>query len=142
MVMTRDLGAGVASRFALAPNTVTAGGAGDGVAQNGPAIDRSSFYTAVAAVPVEATLGAGETATVSVAVEHRADSADTWKAYDSADDLVMDASGAAISELNLDLSGALAEVRAVVTPTLSAGTADTAAIAAVLILSGAKEVPV
>jgi len=112
------------------------------VAQNGPAIDRSGFYTAVASVPVEAALSLGETATISLSVEHRADSSDTWKAYASADDLVMDASGSDISELDLDLSGALAEVRAVVTATMSAGTSDTADIAGIMVLGGAKEVPV
>ena len=142
MALTSDLGSGVSSVFALAPNTVTAGGAGDGVAQNGPAIDRRGFYTAVVAVPVEATLGAGETATISVAVETRADSSAAWEAFASASDVVLDASGSDAAELNLDLSGASAEVRAIVTPTLSAGTTDTAAIAAAMILAGAKEVPV
>lgn len=137
---------------ALAAQTITAGGAADGVAQNGLTIDRNSVVplclSALAAVHVEAALGATDTAEVSITVEDSADGV-SWDAYDAGppDDYAAGAipangDGHYVFTRKVQLGGARRYVRIKATVTLSAAATDTAKVDGVLIMAGADELPI
>lgn len=129
----------------LTARTITAGGTGDGVAQNGTSIDRQDIYSAIVAVPITAVLAATETATVNVKVQDSADNS-TFADFASATELVLtgDTGGSTetdIIQLKVNLQGAKRYMRVVVTCDLSATGTDTATFAAVVALTGAIENP-
>jgi hypothetical protein len=147
MIQT-DVGRYVKSVLALAPVQITAGESGDGQAQNGVAIDRLGYLSAVAVVPVSATLGQGNTLTISAKVQDSADGSTGWADYGSGTGNVVLTGGTggstetALLELNVNLAGARRYIRVVVTGDLSASSTDTQRFGAVLILGGADVKPV
>lgn len=144
----QHLGTYIKNELGLAPISITAGDGDDGVAQEGPAVNRLDFYSAVVGVPVTSTLAEGETATIEAEVQDSADGSTGWKDHgDAAEELVLtgDTGGSTetgIVELDVDLKAAKKYVRAVVTVTLSASETDTAGFAAIVALGGSVEKPV
>ena len=155
----RDMGAGIVAANGLDPNIVVAGSGADGVAQNGNIIDRLDtalfgdpariFLSAKIVIVVTAVLAATETATIELKAQDGSDSGLSDAAdYGTAPaDLVLTggAGGSterAVLEMDLELGAAKQYVRAVVTPTLSAGATDTAAIAVAWAFGGGDELPV
>lgn len=151
VALQRSIGERLTAALALVATTVTAGGGADDVAQNGVAIDRFASnripQSGKLCVPVEATLGGSETATVALKLQDSADGSTGWADYDYTTDTdqysptVINATGNSMVTRNVNLAGAKRWVRAVVTVTMSAASADTAAISATLVLGGWSELP-
>lgn len=147
MIQT-NVGAYVKAALALAPVQIVAGGAGDNVAQNGPAVDRQGFLSAVLAVPIQATLAQAATLTINAKLQDSADGATGWTDFAGPTSNLVLTGGAGGStesgqlELNINLRGARRYVRAVATGDLSAATVDTARFGASIVLGGADSKPV
>lgn len=143
--MPRELGSSVTSVLALAPNTVTAGGGSDNIAQNGPAISRLGYYAAVLACPIRSVLAAGANVVVNAKIQSRSGGG-SWSDLIAASPVTLSSVGGGtvdgILELNAPLDAAGDEIRAVVTPNLSAANTDTATLGAVLVLGESSEGPV
>lgn len=148
----RNVGSFIHAVAGLAAQTVTAGGAADGVAQNGVTFDRASLgdhvLSALFVLHTELALGASDTATVLIEFEDSADGS-TWADYDPGppDDYAAvtteaNADGHAIFTRKIQLGNARQYVRAVATVTLSAGATDTAKIDGVFIVGGSYELPI
>jgi hypothetical protein len=144
-----DLGAEVKSVLALAPVQFVAAGTGDGTAQNGPAIDRTGYQSAVLSVPAAATLAEGKKLTLAVKLQHNSVSTAEdagWADFASADNLVLTGgtggtTESGLVELDVNLAGAKQYVRAVITGDLDATATDTQRFGAVLTMGGASELP-
>jgi hypothetical protein len=142
----KNIGAWLESNLGLAPVTITAGGAGDGTAQAGPAINRVDAKSCVVAVPHASTLATGETVDYDVRLEDSADGSTGWAdyaqptysgaAYKAYQQAYLAGGESGIIEFDVNLEGAKAYVRAQVTATLSAGSTDTSTFAAVVTLAG------
>lgn len=151
MFIPSHFGALVKSELALAPRTITALGATNGVAQTGGAVNRDRFNAAVVAIPVSATLAEGKTCTISAAVETAATAAAvTWTPLALVPATVLTGgedgtTETAILEVDLNLLGADKFVRVSVTSTCSNAVAentDEQSFGAVLILGGPANTPV
>lgn len=148
MTMEKDIGAHIASR-AGAVAAVTAGGGGDGAEVDGEWIDRQGFKSCVVVITYEATLGDGETLTLAGNLQDATDSAGTGAADfgDALASAVVATGGTGGStergteEIEVNLTEAERFIRAQFTPTLSAGTTDTANVAATIILGGPNRKP-
>ncbi len=128
------------SRLGLAPVTVVAGSAADNVAQVGGAHSRVGFNSAVVAAIADATLAAGQNVVVTATIEHRQPGG-AWSALSSSQ-VTIGATGAQVIELDVDLVGALSELRVSMTANPSNTVTDTCEIAAVLLLGEAIRGPV
>lgn len=137
----RNLGSSVSSNLGLAPVVITAGGAADNVAQNGPGLSREDFEGAVVAAVVAPVLAAGQSVTLTVRLQHRQPN-DAWTDFSQAQEVINAGEPASLIELDADLTGALSEVRVSVTADLSAASVDTCTVAAVLVLGEAMRGPV
>jgi len=142
--MAKQIGSLVRSLLGLAPNTVTAGGAGDNVAQDGPAINRRGFYSGVASVVLRAVLAAGQSVTTTITVQHRPEGG-AWTNLSAPRNFVLASAGGGtvdgLHEVDFDLEGAEAEIRLEVIPNLSAAGVDTATLAGVVTLGEAEQLP-
>lgn len=143
------LGSSVKGILALAPMQITAGDANDGVAQNGPAIDRLGYDSAVLVVPVSAALAEAATLTINARLQESADGSTGWVDIPGAvtSNLVLTggvggSTESGLLELNVNLRPCKRYVRAVITGDLSAATTDTQRFGAVLILGGSAVEPV
>ena len=149
----------IISKLALAPEQITAGGAADGVEQDGIALDRINYSSVLASVPVSATLADGETAIVEVRLKTCATSDGTFK-YVKADGTLTATIGDAVTatatltggtggstetavlELRATLNGAEKYIKVSEEVTFSAASTDTAVLGAVAIMGARCEVPV
>jgi len=145
----RNIGAFLASLNALIANVITATGAA-GTEQDGYWNNRKRKLSGVLVISYTAVLGQDETLSIAANLQDATDAAGAGAADygDAFADAIVATGGAGGSteigtvEIDVDLSSANGWVRGQVTPTLSAGTVDTVAISAVLVLSGADEYPV
>lgn len=146
----RNVGSFLKTVPALAAQTITAGGAADGVAQNGITFDRESLIpvclSALAVIHAEVDVAAAETVQCSIAVQDSANGSD-WATYDPGppDDYaaeVADADGHVTFTRKIQLGGARRYVRIVPTFTLSAANTDTVKVDGVLVVAGADELPI
>lgn len=148
----RSIGDKIAVRRASANTSITAGGGGDNTLVTGVIHDRAAIaypLSAVFAVPFTATLAAGATLTISGVVQegdaaNLSDAAtlQTIPAQVVATGPVGGGTVTGTFEVNVPLAGAGRYVRANFTPDLSAGSADTAALSAVMVFGGAERLPV
>lgn len=127
-------------KYGNASTNVTAGGGADGTAINGNAIDLSAMdkpESLTAFLPLAATLAATQTLTTTFKWQVSADGSSGWTDLTGKSgtlDVLTGASGGstevAVSKTTLDLnfSEMLRYVRLVLTPTMSAGSTDTAVI--------------
>jgi hypothetical protein len=118
----------------------------DGSALNGLTFDRNSYAAMLLSCKVSvlcaAVLASDETLTVACALEDSANGS-SWAEYSTAAaDVVISESGNAVAEFNFDLSGARRYVRPVITPTLSATSADTVTLGAIVNVGGSVELPI
>lgn len=149
VALQRDIGSLIKSAFGLIPNVVTAGGAGDGTEQDGAWVNREGQLSGKLVVSYSTTLAEGETLTLAANLQDDtagdgAAAADFGDAYAAAVVATGGTGGSTETgtiEIDVDLSGADAYVRCQVTPTLSATTTDTAAIAGTFVLGGSQETP-
>ncbi len=145
-----DIGSIVEGKFALIPNVVTAGAAGDGTEQDGAWIDRDDRNSVTVVVPYSATLAQGATLILAANIQDATASdgtgaSDFGDAYAAAVVATGDTGGSTETgeiELNIDLGPANRYIRVQVTPTLSAADTDTVALAGVAVLSGARTYPI
>lgn len=128
----RDIGALIAPKQAVAPQSASA-------VVNGGGIDRSNYLSATIAGLVGAASGSPTAVAVAFKLQHSPDNS-TWT----------DVSGATVTanaastevDVDVDLSELDQYVRVVATPTLTGGTSPAVQVAAALILGGANELPV
>lgn len=140
--MAQELDANLSARLGLAPVVVTAGGAADNVAQNGPAIEKAGFHQALAVVVANSALAAGQSATVTAKLQHRSGAA-AWADFGAPE--VLNLSPAApngVIEIGADLDGADQQIRLVVTANPSAASIDTVTVGGTVILGEADRLPV
>lgn len=129
--------------------SVTAGGGGDGAEVDGAWISRQDFESLSVLLPFETTLGATETLSIALNLQHADDSSGTGvEDFGDAVANAVQATGAGggstetgVVKADFDLTEAKEFVRVQYTPTMSAGTTDTADIMSLLILGGAVELP-
>lgn len=153
MMNPRSIGASLDPKLALAANVVAGGGA-DGVEANGYVIDREDAHSAAVVLGGQATLGASETAQFQLTIQHGdesdgSDMADAPAAVQpggAAASVVLTLTDAVANErgeykLDLDFSLLKRYVRVQVEVTMSAGTTDTVAYAAFLVLGGLVVAP-
>ena len=132
----QDIGAmidGVTGMVAKAPALIVAGGAGDNVLRVGSIIDRQSFYSCVLTVAAEAALADGETLSLAVQIEESTDgsSFDTPEVLQASTILLSSSGGTneiGVLEIDVNLNVRKQFVRFGVTPDLSRGATDTAAV--------------
>ncbi|GAA4218604.1 hypothetical protein GGQ68_002507 [Sagittula marina] len=149
-VLNRNIGALIAALAAVANTAATAGDAGDGVQANGYTIDLLAIGTpssGVVAIPFSAALAEDETLGLTVTVSSGS-SSDLSDATELTSSTVVAATGGAggstetgCVEVDVTLSAAARYVRVSITPDLSAGDTDTAALSGILITAGADRVP-
>lgn len=155
--LQHDIGAQLKAALALVPAVITAGAGNDGVEVNGPAIDRfqsafgnSRFLSGKLVIAWSAVLA--QAATLTLAANLQDDTvtgfngtpADFGPALASAVVATGPTGGGTVqgvSVIDVDLAGARQFLRAQITANLSAANTDTVAIAAVLVLGGADQLP-
>ena len=138
-----ELGPSVKSVLGLPPLVVTAGGAADNVAQNGPAINRRGHYGAVLVVPIACALAASQNVQVTAKIQHRPEGgAFVDLPGATATVTLTNPTTNGLLELDVQLEGAEAEIRAVVTANLSAAGTDTATLGAVVVLGESQAAPI
>lgn len=137
--------AAVSQTAAGAVSIVTAGATEDGQKVTGSSIDCLGFDSAAFVLAARATLAASETLSIAVEIQESSDNStwDTAVALQASTALLTDSgSGSTIEdelEIAVDLSGRKRYVRFNVTPTMSAGSTDTANWSALAILGGARD---
>ncbi|MFV1573708.1 hypothetical protein VXL47_12205 [Phaeobacter sp. JH20_30] len=147
----RNIGALVSVLGASANASITAAGAGDDTDIVGLILDRAEKgypQSCVLAVPFEATLAEGETLSLTCSLQSGS-SDDLSDATDlhTVDKTVVavgPVGGGVVSgtfEIAAPIMGAGRYLRAVITPDLSAGAADTAALSSVIVFGGADRLP-
>ncbi len=151
IVELENIGDKISVVRAAANTAATAGGSGDNTAVTGVIIDRAAFgwaQSAVFAVPFTATLGATETLSVAMTVQHGEDSglSDVGTLATRANAVVATgpSGGGTVTgtvEFDVNLSGARRYVRLNFTPDLSRANTDTAALSAVTVFGGAIRLP-
>lgn len=151
IVPLTDLGGHVKSLYggctntAGAPIVVVAAGAGDGVAITGATIDRLNFESAVVVLPFLAALQQDETLTISSLEYQESADGSSWDTAVSIDASEVVATGdtggsneSGQLAVKVDLESKKRYIRFNFTPDLSAGATDTAIVASVVVLGGAK----
>jgi len=147
-----DVGSYITSAFGGAVS-VTGGGSGDASEVSGGWVNRGVKKSAKVILTYTATLAEGETLTLASNVQDATDSSGTGAAdYGDSDEsyssAVVATGGTGGStetgtvEYDIDLAGANGYIQTQFTPTMSATTADTAVVAATIVLGGADEYPV
>jgi hypothetical protein len=147
--MQRDIGAYVKLAVGVPPVRLTAGGSGDNVDQAGSAINRDGYLSALVGLSVSASLASGQKITASVRVQDSADGITGWTDFLGDDAAVPTPvellyANMAAGQLQLypiNLSAARTYVRVVAKGDLSAGSTDTAILAAQIVLGGAHTYP-
>lgn len=147
----RSIGDKIAVRRAAANTAITAGGGGDNTAVSGVIHDRAALgnaLSAVLAIPFTATLGAGNTLTISGVIQEgdAANLSDAATLQTIAATVVATgpSGGGTVTgtfEVDVPLAGAGRYVRANFTPDLDRANTDTAALSAVLVFGGADRLP-
>lgn len=144
-ILQTDIGSVITNRLA-AFAAITAGGAGDGAAVNGVAIDRGALGlpgSALVAIFHQATLAAGQTLSVgAVKVQDSADGA-SWADFAAlpAPGVVATATGGGQTIAKVCLTGARRYVRLVFTADLSAANTDTATLVGAWTFGGFAALP-
>jgi hypothetical protein len=145
---SRDIHSEITVRRAAANTAVTAGGAGDNTAVTGVIIDRAAIGWAesvVIAILFTTTLASAQTLSVNWTLQHGEDSGLSDAATLATSGATVVATGAGTVagqvEAGVSLRGARRYVRLNFTPDLSAGSVDTAALAAALVFGGANRLP-
>lgn len=145
MFHTRDDAFVGVDTFKSAQVTQTAGST---AAVNGIEKNRIDYHSANIVVATSATLAQDETATFTLILQHRTDSTDSWTTYKTLGTDVDAGTGGTggSTETNAfsytaDLHEAKAEIRSVLTPTLSAADTDTILITTLTQLSGSRVIP-
>lgn len=140
--LRRDLNGFIHQAIALGSTTVTAGGGADDVYQSGLTIDRADMNSPESvslAVGVLPTLASGQTATVSVKIEHSDDDS-AWADYkEIAEVAVFDDGDTTVQQAvvaGVNLNGAKRYVRGSVKVEMSNTATDTAVVFAVATLDG------
>jgi hypothetical protein len=147
----RDIGSLVTVQRAIANTSLTAAGTGDNTAVVGAIHDRAAIgspQSAVLAIPFTATLAATATLTISGTVEHaeaaNMSGAATLQTISATVVATGPAGGGTVTgclEVSVPLMGARRHLRANITPDLSAGGTDTAAVSGVFVFGGATRLP-
>lgn len=143
MAWEKDLGAFVVSNYVGAAS-LTAGGTGDATAVTGATIDRDDYQSGVLAVAYKAVLTEAKTLALAVEVQESSDGS-TWDTAVALRASTVAATGdtggsteTGLVEFDIDLSGYKRYVRFNFTPDLNATGTDTAVVAAVFTLGGAR----
>ncbi len=146
---THDIGAYIKGVKALTANVV-ASSVGGGVEQNGDDVDRNLvgrlYRSCKLMVPYVATVAVGQTVTLKANTQDGASST-AYTDYADADGstavsaIATTAAPNGVLEMRLNLGPAKRFVRVQLTPTLTAATADTVAIAGVHAFGGGEENP-
>lgn len=146
----RNIGDLIKAMRAGANIAATAGGSGDATEATGVIIDRNAIGTpssAVLAIPFTATLGAGETLSVTYSVQE-GDASNLSDAATLKTATVVAATGGAggstetgCLEIDLKTIAGGRYIRVDITPDLSAANTDTAALASLLVFGGMDRVP-
>lgn len=137
---------------AMLTQSITAGGAGDGVEVDGEEIDRKitpDIPLSMAVVLMfDTTLAQDETLTATVQVQDAEVSGGPYADFDDPIDFGTMATGPTgggqvigASKQGIDISGARQYLRIQVTPDLSAGATDTAAVTGLCIMGGFDKIP-
>lgn len=161
MVATqRDIGAYIITKNAFNPATHTAGSSlNDGIEANGVSIDRNNttpdttlYLSGKVSIPVSYSLAAAETVTVASNLQHSSNGS-TWADLSDKDGSTVASvvfgttaataaqTGDVVHEYDVNLAKAKEFVRIQLTTTFSAGSADTADIAGVLVMGGPDRTP-
>ena len=151
MVTQKDIASLLTPRLASPFAALAAGGSGNGVVVAGPAIQRSLLgmpRSAALVLAFSATLAAGKTLGLTqVQIQDSADGV-TFTTYTTYTDPGVVATGPTGGgtvtgqlQLRSQMSGARDFVRVVFTPTLNNTAADTATVAALLVLAGFSRLP-
>lgn len=124
---------------------IVAAGAGDATEVTGATIDRQGFDNALALITRSAVLTTSATLSLGVTLQESADGsawADAAAAYQpTVANLVEGVNEIDVVALDIDLLGLKRYVRLQTLPNLSAGSADTAEVACVVVLGGATVLP-
>ena len=147
VAMWRNFGAWLQAAVALPAISIVAGGAGDGVAQVGPVLDRRtlgpSVYSGVLLVGVTTTgVSGGDTVAITVLLEDSADGTnfDTYQEITGVAQ-TYDADVSEALKFNVNLSGARRYFRVSVTADFAAASVDAAGVSATWIWGPGTEVP-
>ena len=145
VALNRDIGSYLRAIPAVAYTQVLAGGAADGVPQNGIVIDRNDYdqlyLSALLAFQVTTASLGPATATVEVSISDSADGV-IFAAWDAGPaDTVYSTDGDFVISHNVNFAGARRYVRVNWEITMSAGSVDTADVTAVLVAGGFDELP-
>jgi hypothetical protein len=139
--LQKNIGAYISAAYAGDVDSIVAGGAGNNVEVNGPAVDRFAYNDplSVAVVyAIKATLAAGKTLSLGYSLQHSSDGETFTDFAPAASAVVASTSGAndLIIKQSVDLSGAERYVRVAYTPVLSATATDTAVISPLFVFGG------
>lgn len=147
----KNIGSKIEVVRAAANTAATAGGTGDATEVTGVTLDRAALgwpQSGVVAIPYTATLGATETLSLAIEIEHddasNMSTASTFATRASAVVATGPAGGGTVTgtlEFDLSLAGAKRYIRANFTPDLSADDTDTAALSEVIVLGGVQRLP-
>lgn len=147
----RNIGSFLRAALGFAAQTITAGQAEDGAAQDGVTLDRNAFeplcLSAMFVLTAVAALNDGvDTAELSVAFQDSADGVN-WDAYDAGPPeapaaVTIAEDGTTVHTFKAQLGGARRYVRARPTVSLSRANTDTVAISGVWIIGGADTLPI
>ncbi|WP_420415918.1 hypothetical protein [Marinovum algicola] len=150
MQQIRDIGALISCARVIANTSLTAAGSGDNTEVTGSIIDRYAIGTpqsAVLAIPFTAALDEDETLTISYTINDGAES-DLGDEAELTTGSVVAATGPSgggtvtgCVEIDLFIGGAGRYIRPDVTPDLSRGATDTAAISGIMVFGGADRLP-
>ena len=138
-------------RFAMANQSIVAGGAGDNTEVDGDSVDRMAdvrrHLNANVVINWSATLQQDETLTLQLQLQDSADDT-VWADFGDPVDFATVATGPTgggtvngVSNHGVDIAGTRRYIRTQITPDLSAADTDTADISAVWILAGADRTP-
>jgi len=145
IALKRNIDAYVIGYNSLTPEVITAGAGNDGIELDGNAFDRDDLIgdALSASIFVNATVNVSGTDTVTVALQVQdSDNGSDWLDFGpDITDTVFSVDGDHLVQEPLNLAGARQHIRVQYTFTLSAGGTDTAAVAAVVMMSGFPELP-
>lgn len=145
LAKTRDIGSYITTRCSDLASLTTST---DGSEIDGAFVDRTGFLSAKLVLAYEAALGDGKTLTIAANLQDDSSSGGSGTDYGTAYSATVVSTGGTggttnrgVVELDFDLSGAKQYIRPQYTPTLSATSADTVIIGAVLVLGGGPVLP-
>ena len=143
--LKRNIDSYVIGYNSLTPEVITAGAGNDGVELDGNGFDRDTLIGdgLSASIFALATINVSGTDTVTTHLQVQdSDDGSSWADYGPAiTDSVFSVDGTHLVQEPINLAGARAHIRVQYTFTLSAGATDTAAVAAVVMMSGFPELP-